>query len=163
MKKIISVLALLSPLAIMVLPMIASAQATVPQECCKLKRDLGDIDSACTSTVNSTMIVGPSVMGEGTGEGECAAGAVVADGVTDNWGMCCLLNSIYNLTSWIFNILMFIVILMVIFGAFTLVTAGGDPEKIGKGRGYIMYAVIGMAVALLAKLIPSLVKVIVGM
>ncbi|GAH61373.1 unnamed protein product, partial [marine sediment metagenome] len=52
--------------------------------------------------------------------------------------------------------------IMVLFGAFTLLTAGGAPEKVTSGRNYIIYAAIGLAVGLFAKAIPALVRVIMG-
>ncbi len=43
-----------------------------------------------------------------------------------------------------------IVAIMIIFGAFQMFTAGGDPEKIRTGRHTIIWAVIGFAVLLIA-------------
>jgi len=51
---------------------------------------------------------------------------------------------------------------MVILGAFTLTTAAGSPEKINKGKDYILYAAIGLIVALLAKAVPALIKSLLG-
>jgi len=62
----------------------------------------------------------------------------------------------------IFVFLLAIAVIMIIMGAFSFVTAGGDPEKTMKARNYIMYAAIGIAVALLAKAVPAMVKMIVG-
>jgi len=41
--------------------------------------------------------------------------------------------------------------------------SAGSPEKVSSGRQYIMYAAIGLIVGLLAKAIPSLVRMIAGM
>jgi hypothetical protein len=40
--------------------------------------------------------------------------------------------------------------IMVLVGAFQLITSSGDPEKVSQGRKTIMYAAIGLAVALIA-------------
>jgi hypothetical protein len=40
--------------------------------------------------------------------------------------------------------------LMVLVGAFQILTAGGNPEKFKRGRQTILYAAIGFAVVLLA-------------
>jgi Type IV secretion system pilin len=41
--------------------------------------------------------------------------------------------------------------IMVLVGAFKLVTSSGDPEKTKSGRNTILYAAIGFAVVILAK------------
>lgn len=81
----------------------------------------------------------------------------------DKCGMCCILNSIFTVTDWIFYLLTLFVVIMIIFGGFSIITASGDPEKAAKGRSILTYAIIGLAIALLAKLIPSLVSFIMGM
>jgi len=76
--------------------------------------------------------------------------------------MCCLLNSVYTITDWIFIFLMAISALMIIMGAIKFTTAGGNPDSIKQGRDYIMYAAIGIAIALFARAIPSIVKLMMG-
>jgi len=41
-------------------------------------------------------------------------------------------------------------IIMVLVGAFQLITSSGDPEKVSQGRKTVMYAAIGLVVALIA-------------
>jgi len=82
---------------------------------------------------------------------------------TAQWGMICLINSINSVTNWIFYLLMVFVVVMVVVGGATYMLASGDPEKAGKGKSIIIYGVVGLVIALLARLIPSVVKLIVGM
>jgi hypothetical protein len=135
MKKILEVLVSIGLLVVLLSPIAASAIVTAAPETCTLKYDLSGVNATCTS------------------------GAVVS--ITD-YGMCCLLNTIYNVTNWIFVVLVGVVTIFVIIGAFTIVTAAGSPEKLNSGRSYIMYAAIGLIVAFLAKAIPGIVKIIVG-
>ncbi len=79
-----------------------------------------------------------------------------------NCGICCLLQTVYVVTDWMFYLLTILVVFMVIYGGFAYITAAGDPEKAGKGKKILTYAIIGLAIALLAKIIPSVVKFIVG-
>jgi len=82
---------------------------------------------------------------------------------SDQWGMICLINTITYLTNWLFYIMIIaVVILFVIAGAWFML-AGGDVEKTGKAKGLMTLGVVGLAIALLAKLIPSVVKLLVGM
>jgi hypothetical protein len=53
--------------------------------------------------------------------------------------------------------------IMIFIGAFNIVTAGGSPEKVNTGRSYIMFAAVGIIVALIAKLIPVIAKNIIGL
>ena len=77
-------------------------------------------------------------------------------------GMCCLLNGVYNATDWIFVILMAVASLMIIFGAVLFTTSQGDPEKTNKARSLILYAAVGIAVALFARAVPPVIKMIIG-
>ncbi|MBZ9569573.1 hypothetical protein KJA16_01455 [Patescibacteria group bacterium] len=91
---------------------------------------------------------------------DCTEGADVS---VDDYGACCLFNSIHVITRWLSGIIAALVGLFIIVGAFMIVTAGGVPEKVTAGRNYILYAVIGMVVFLFARAIPSIARAILGM
>lgn len=55
-----------------------------------------------------------------------------------------------------------IAVIMVLYGAFQILTAGGEPKKFEEGKHTIIYAAIGLAVVLLAGGIVSLVGNILG-
>ena len=60
----------------------------------------------------------------------------------------CVLNKIIN------ALLLFsapIATIMILIGAFQILTAAGNPEKVTTGRNTILYAVLGFAIILLAK------------
>ena len=134
MKKFLITLILLDFLAVFVLPTIVLAVSPVPKTC-----DLGN---------RSIELPNGDVC---TGEMDIEAS-----------GMCCLLNSIYNITDWIFMFLLALAGVFVIIGAMTLLMAAGDPTKVASGRNYIMYAMIGLLVAFVAKAVPNIVKMIAG-
>ena len=77
-------------------------------------------------------------------------------------GMCCLLNGIYNITDWVFVVLMAISSLMIIWGAVLFTTSSGDPEKTGNARRLIIFAAVGIAVALFSRAVPPAVRMIIG-
>jgi len=81
----------------------------------------------------------------------------------EQWGMICLINSVNTATNWIFYLLMIIVVVMVVIGGATYMLSAGNPERAGKGKSIIIYGIIGLVIALLARLIPSVVKLIVGL
>ena len=82
---------------------------------------------------------------------------------SDNCAVCCLFSAIYTVKNWIFSGVMVVSTIIVIFGAFTITTAGGDPSKLTSGRNYILYAMIGFAVAAFSTAIPTLVKSLMGL
>ena len=135
MKKILSALAILSFLA-MIVPIVALAQ---PVTECNIKHDLSAIDAKCIVANNP-----------------------INETDTKAWGLCCALDGVYTATDWIFVIIMVIVTLFIIWGAFTIVTAAGATEKVTTGRNYILYALIGLDIAILAKALPSIVKALLG-
>jgi hypothetical protein len=134
MKKAFLSLILISLLAVIALPTMVLAQ---PVESCTLRHDLTDFDAGCDI-------------------------GLVDESVTSAWGMCCMLDAIYTVVDWIFFGLIALVALFTILGAFDILTAAGDPEKVSKGRARIMYAMIGLAIALLSRAVPSVVKALIG-
>jgi len=148
MKKIFFILVFTCLLGSLVLPMIVLADDTL-QDCCKLRKDIQiDADSCVKDS-----IVGPS-------GGSCTIGSINC--TTEKWGLFCVLNTIYAVTDWAFLIIVAIVIILVILGALNIMTSAGSPEKVKAGRDQIMYAAIGMVIAIIARAVPSIVKAIIG-
>jgi len=56
-------------------------------------------------------------------------------------------NAFSNVTGWAFMLAVFFIIV----GGYYWVTAGGDAAKIGVARNYLIYALIGVAVAFMAR------------
>lgn len=72
------------------------------------------------------------------------------------------MDTVYTVTDWIFVFVVTLVVIFILLGAFSILTAAGTPEKVATGRSYIIYACIGMFVALLAKAIPWIVRNVIG-
>jgi len=131
--------------ATILLPLLATAQEppeSIPKGC-TLKYDLTDI--GCLGANNFCGEGGPSCGPDG------------------KWGICCMFNTMYTVTNWVFYIMTVVAVLMIVFGGFTYLTAAGDPGKASKGKNILMYAIIGLAIALIAKVIPSLVRFVLGL
>lgn len=77
-------------------------------------------------------------------------------------GTCCLLNTIYNVVDLAFLIIMAISVLAIIWGAVLFLKSGGSQEDVDNAKKTIMFAAIGIIVALLAKAVPSIVLSVVG-
>jgi hypothetical protein len=141
MKKLLSIFAIVSLLTVLVVPAVSLAQQppeSLPDKC-TITTDVGIAECK---------------------QGECSA--TNSCGPNGKWGVCCMLNTTYVVTNWVFYIMTLVAVLMIVFGGFTYITAAGDPAKAGKGKTILTYAIIGLAIALIAKLIPSLVRFILG-
>ena len=73
-----------------------------------------------------------------------------------------VMGALNKIGSWLFAILLVVAVIYIILGAFNFVTAGGDAGKIETARNNVLYALIGVAVAFLAKALIALVRTIVG-
>lgn len=56
-----------------------------------------------------------------------------------------------NVLNWLFTILIAFAGIMIVIAAFYFVTASGNPETVAKARQFVIYALIGVLVALLAR------------
>jgi len=145
MKKILSIFAVVSLLAVLVLPAVSLALTNPTDEI---------IPDKCVLKNNVGITMCPAA-GQLCGEEECSnAGA--------QWGMCCMMDTVYTVSNWVFYLAILLSTIMIVFGGFTYITSSGDPTKSAKGKSIITYALIGLAVALLAKVLPSVMKFFLG-
>ncbi|MBI2278747.1 MAG: hypothetical protein HYU81_01640 [Candidatus Brennerbacteria bacterium] len=68
-------------------------------------------------------------------------------------GVTNLINKALGIIQYVFFI---VAAIFIIVAAFKYLTAQGDPEKVGAARQMVIYAVIGIAVALLALVIDNI-------
>lgn len=74
-------------------------------------------------------------------------------------GLIDLMNRIANI---IFTILMVVAVIFILMAAFNYLTAMGSNEKVGTAHRMILYSAVAIAVALLSKALPLVVRSIVG-
>ena len=74
------------------------------------------------------------------------------DAITKNAG-----NGVNNMVATIINIFSWIVgvvcVIMIIYGGFRYVTAGGDSGRVGDAKNTILYAIVGLVIVALAQVI----------
>ena len=125
---------------------VAYAQMDIPDACnVEIAIERADECTVATTDADASNMCDPS-----------------ADSTGPTCGFCCMLNTIYKVTDWLFYILILLVTIMIIYGGFMYITASGDPAKAEKGKAVLTYAIIGLAIALLAKVIPSLIRFVIG-
>jgi len=72
-----------------------------------------------------------------------------------------LLDLVVTIANWILVFIGIIGVIFLLYGAFIYITAGGNDEKVGQAKKTIIYALIGIAVAILAFAIVSFVASII--
>ncbi|MDD5145511.1 MAG: hypothetical protein PHF44_01565 [Candidatus Pacebacteria bacterium] len=140
MKKFFSAISLLSILVVIIMPFTVLAVQGAPEAC--------EISARNIERMNNNTDL------------QCTAG--VCNFTNSKCGMCCLLNTFYTITDWIFFFLIGLAVIFVIVAGFHFLFSGGSPEKTLMARNYLIYAAVGIAVGLLARAIPSLVKMLTG-
>lgn len=140
MKKIFSTLLLVSMIAAVILPALAFAD-----------------DSSASGPLNGCVVKNASKLGD-TCKGFSSNTA--CDFATAGCALCCTLNTVYTVTDWVFYLMMAVAVFMIIWAGISFATHGDNPEEVGKARNKILYAAVGVAVALLARAIPTLVRFI---
>jgi len=109
-----------------------------------------------------------SVAGSITGEvtdvhpttGARVRGAVSSEqqtAIAQMWGTICLLNTINAITDWLFIFLIAGAVLAIVIAGFMYLTMGGNTARQGTATKLIMGAVIGIVIAMLARVIPTVV------
>ena len=66
-----------------------------------------------------------------------------------------------RITNWLFTILVAVAGIAIVIAGYYFVTAAGNPEQVTKARNFILYALIGVIVALLGRGMIALVQTIV--
>ncbi len=74
-----------------------------------------------------------------------------------------LSNFIQNALLLVFTVGAFIVLLMLIIGAYEWMTSGGDKEAVGKARNRIINALIGLVILAIAFALVNLIGVFTGL
>ncbi len=73
-----------------------------------------------------------------------------------------LTNLFGNLINWFFWIVMFLGVIFILYAAFKYLTAQGDEGKITEANRMLIYALVAIGVALLARALPVLVTTFIG-
>lgn len=106
---------------------------------------------------------------------ECGAclGAAMAEGKTESEAISrCKADNDYSITnvwSWVYTVINWVLIavgiicvVFIIVGGIRYATSGGDPEKVKSAKNTILYALIGLVIAILANVIVQIVFQVTG-
>lgn len=112
---------------------------------------LGIVSGVTTADVNAETKTQSGVcsgIDAALGKGTCSDSQVNKDSV---------FTFVQNVINWILIAVGIIAVLFIIIGGIRYATSAGDPDKVKKAKNTLLYAIIGLAVALLAAVIVNLV------
>ncbi|MDO8264783.1 MAG: hypothetical protein Q7T34_00240 [Candidatus Parcubacteria bacterium] len=67
-----------------------------------------------------------------------------------------------SLTNWLFTLVLAVATVCILISAFYFITAQGDAEKVKSARDFLLYALVGIIVALMARGLVSFISGITG-
>lgn len=135
-KTLISIVTI----SILAAPLVGlAAEIKLTDVYCEVKHDLSNYSVCCSTTTclgapGATKIVSPAL--------EVGMGRPMTQ--------CCLIDKVLTVGDYIFVAILIVAILVMLFAAWTFLTAAGSPDKTTKARNLLIYGVIGVVVAFLA-------------
>ena len=77
--------------------------------------------------------------------------------ISDIWGNLCLINTVNSVVDWVFFILLAVSFALIAYAGFLWMTGGANTENQEKARTIIMGALVGILIAIVARIIPAVV------
>jgi len=93
----------------------------------------------------STLLIGGPLLVQGQG---LTDPPITAPDLVQEGNIWLLLSTALN---WLFNIVIFISAIFIVVAGFTYVTSSGDETKVKRAMQTLIYALVGLAIAILAK------------
>ena len=94
--------------------------------------------------------------------GETPANCPADCAIPDPIGAGDVIGILDTVANWLFAILLALATVFIILAAFQFLTSGGDPARVGSARQSLLYALVGVAVAFLARGLVVLVRFFLG-
>lgn len=139
---------IVSLFAFALVPLITNA---APATVCKVR--------ATVTSVEATDLLGFDHGGEVAGpEGISLTGPEAGDNA-----LICTYALIKFVTNLLFVIVLVIATLFIALAAFYFLTAGAKPDKVEKARNFLIFAIVGLVVASVAKVVPAVVRGFIGL
>jgi len=67
-----------------------------------------------------------------------------------------------DVVGYLFTILLIVAAIFLVIAGFNFVTASGEPDKIAKAKTFVIYALVGVAVAVASRGLIALVREVMG-
>lgn len=130
--------------------------AQTPNSCCIIRHEMEFMAPDTVDLIKGT-IVGPV----GVTAEDCSIGAVALE--TPNWAAYCALDTVLTVSDWIFWLAFVIGAVIIVVGAIMFMTATGSPERSAKAKSVLVFGILGIVIAIIAKFIPGIAEFFMGM
>jgi len=152
-KKIFLLLSFLLTLIVLTAPITVSAayclnDGDCPSGDCKWYKVCAEEEGSGSGSGSGVPGTGEIIPGEGAPKTVPTAVSVIG--------------TLYAIVNWIFTILLISAVISILISGFFFITSAGDPEKFKKARMFLLYAVIGVLVAVTSYALVSFVAGIAG-
>lgn len=101
-------------------------------------------------------------IGTAMAEGKSNADAVEACTDTSDYSIDSVWGWVYTIINWVLIAVGIICVVFIIIGGIRYATSGGDAEKVKSAKNTILYALIGLVIAILANVIVQIVFQVTG-
>ena len=72
------------------------------------------------------------------------------------------IDALRTLTDWLFVILVVIAVIFIVLAGLQFITGGGDPAAVSMARTKLIWAAVGIGIALLARGLPAAIQNLIG-
>ncbi|MFH0987631.1 MAG: pilin [Patescibacteria group bacterium] len=175
MQKLNSIILKIILISLIIVPIVSFAQTAIHRtNCCKLSYTIQldnvdicnpigcdpDVAGCCTRQATYTFNQGQNIGPAEAGVIQCWLGSsqVAINVASPHWGMVCLMNTINTITDVVFWFALALSVIMGVLTGFFFITAAGEPSKIERAKGMLIWLVVGIAIAVSAKLIAALIQ-----
>jgi len=73
-----------------------------------------------------------------------------------------VVNKLCAIYKWIYTAAIIVGVVFIVVAAFQYMTAGGEAEKVTKAHKALTWAVVGIAVAILSRVVPNVISIFLG-
>jgi len=85
--------------------------------------------------------------------------ATIPTGITTAGGF---IEAMETLTDWLFVILVVVAVIFIVLAGLQFITGGGDPVAVSAARTKLIWAAVGIGIALLARGLPAAIQNLIG-
>lgn len=82
--------------------------------------------------------------------------------ITSAYGLLCTLGVIKQIADLLFLLVTILAVAAIVYSAFLFLTSAGDPTKTGAAKNWLLYAIVGLVIAVIARIIPAVAITLLG-
>lgn len=125
-----------------------------PAKCCVIQNRI---------TINNKTCNGNTIVAATSGDIADCGNLNYCTSSADYWASFCVINSILLISKYLFYGALILSTLFILYSAILMVVSFGDPQKFNQGKTVLIFALLGMGIALIGKWLPNIVGFFMGL